>query len=194
MVMVSTTISMMQQIRDQDWERLADIVVGELEGAYLNTTDQRVVYLLTEELPPLVIDTRPAPDILIARVALCTLQNTGCHCPHDDAEDEETDGKDCVINCCLLSSAMSTSVVGPEDHETESKRDTSSSEDDVLRPCLSSGGPRWEIVFCWKMFGCHEDVKGRSNKSEDDETAAEVYTAKKHLHHSYSDFHFLRRC
>lgn len=86
---------------------------------------------------------------------------------------------------------MTAAEVCPEDHKTEGERDTGSGEDDVLGPSLRSTSPGREVTACWEVLGGQEDVDGGTDESEDDETAAEVYTTEEQLDCSHADLCFL---
>jgi hypothetical protein len=85
------------------------------ERPTLHSANQCIIDLFRKELPSLVIDTRPAPDILIATVVSRPLKYTSCHSPHDCAEDEKSNCKECVIDRNLFSSSVATSPIIPED-------------------------------------------------------------------------------
>lgn len=52
------------------------------------------------------------------------IQNSGTDGPHDYAEDEEPNGKHCVVHCGLLSASMAPPPVSIEDSDRHGQRDT----------------------------------------------------------------------
>ena len=70
---------------------------------------------LLKQSSSLVVVARPAPHILTVAVGSAGLQNGGCEDPHDGAKDKETNGIGRIVDCHLLRSSVSTSVVAPED-------------------------------------------------------------------------------
>lgn len=119
------------------------------------------------------------------------MENASRYGPHDDAKQEEAHGENSVIDSCLFGSPMAAAEVCPEDQKTEEERDTGGSEDDVLGPGLRSTSPGREIAAWFEVLGGQEDVDGGTDESEDDETAAEVYTTEEQLDCSHADLCFL---
>lgn len=159
---------------------------------YLQSANKGIIDFLGKELAALVVQTRPAPNILIAAIAFGSLKNSSCHSPHDCTEDEETDCEESVINRDLFSSSVTSSPVVPEDEKTESERNTRCCENDLLWPSFGTVGPCWETVSWWEGSGCIEDGECYGNHGENDETAAEIYSSEDELCDSYSCLYFLQ--
>lgn len=75
---------------------------GTINGTHLKPADQGVADLIVEKLTPLVVQTTPAPKILSIAVCLAAVEYPGTNAPHDDAESEEDDGENSIVDCYLL--------------------------------------------------------------------------------------------
>jgi hypothetical protein len=113
-VMLSKTISIMQQTRDQFYCLLVRDVGFRNEKTNLQSANQCIIHFLREELSSLVVDTRPTPDVFVVAVALGALENASCNTPHDGAENEVSNSEQSIVNCHFLRSSMTTSPVVPE--------------------------------------------------------------------------------
>jgi hypothetical protein len=71
---------------------------------------------LLEELFPPVVLARPAPDVLALSTLFTSLQDTSADAPHDDAEDEEANRNDCIVNTDFLSPLVTTSPIAIKHH------------------------------------------------------------------------------
>lgn len=162
-----------------------------IEEAYLKTADKCIGDVIFEEMSALVVDTRPAPHVLVV-VLRFTLVQYGCsHSPHDDAEDEESNGEDGIVGCHFLGSIMAASEVGNHNDNGHDKRYTGNGEDDDLRPDLGVLGPWWKVVsWCESLCGV-EDSEGGCDHGEDNQTASKVDASKEDLGYSDSDLDFL---
>ena len=86
-------------------------------GPYLKTADEAIGNVILEKVTSLVVNARPTPHIFVV-VLRFTLVEDGCtDGPHDDAEDEEADGKDCVVSGHLLGSMMTSSPISDDDED-----------------------------------------------------------------------------
>lgn len=173
---------------DDDFDDAADECPG------LNTANELIVNILGVDVTAFIINTRPAPNILIPGIASRSLQHTSGNGPHDDTQDEEANSKDGVVNGCLFRSAMPAAVVRPEDHDAESEGDTGAGENDVLGPCLRRLGPGREIGFLCDVAGGEEYVQRCGDESEDDEGAGEVDGAEEHLDYADASLDFQVLC
>ena len=162
-----------------------------MRGAYLKTAHQRIIDLVLEELRAFVLDAGPTPQVLVLAVVLAGLEDTGCDCPHDHAEDEPAHGEKRVVHANLLRPVMTAAAVTDKNTNADEKRDAGAGEDDVLRPGVGAAGPGRKIVHGREMAGGVEDGKRGRKHGEDDETAAEVDTAEGELGHAYTGFDFL---
>lgn len=93
---------------DYDFDDAAD------ESPVLHTTDKAILHVVFKQGAPLVIDTSPAPHILVVVAILAVLENCCSDCPYDDTESEEEYREDGVINTCLLSSFVASFPVTVE--------------------------------------------------------------------------------
>jgi hypothetical protein len=125
--------------------------------AYLKTADELIVNLLSKQFGTVVVDTSPAPKILVAAVALGVLKNASCDCPHDHAENEPTNGKHGVVNTDLLRPVVTATAVTDKDSEADKERDTRASKDDLLRPGIGVVSPSRQTVHGGKRTSGIED-------------------------------------
>jgi len=109
---------MMQQMRDQFCDLSVSFTYIVIEDVvmmtYLKTADQIIRNVVLKKCFASVVFATPAPDILSISFGFALTQDGGSHAPHDNAENEEDDGKSGIINSDLLCSAMTTSVVAIE--------------------------------------------------------------------------------
>jgi hypothetical protein len=98
---------------DHDLDDAAD------ERPFLQAADERVADVVFEEFAPLVVLAAPAPDVLAVAVVAAAVQHRGADGPHDNAEGEEEDGKDCVVDRGFFSALVTASGVGVEDADCE---------------------------------------------------------------------------
>ena len=80
----------------------------------LKVASKSVSDVVLEQMPPLVVNARPSPHILAVALRLALVQNTSADCPHDDAEDEEGNGKDGVVRCNLFCSPVTTAAISSQ--------------------------------------------------------------------------------
>jgi hypothetical protein len=161
-------------------------------GTHLKTAHQSIIDLLREESTAFVVHAGPAPDVFIVAIVPGTLKYTSCESPHDDVEDEEPNSEHGVVDGCLLGSVVSTTPVGPEDDQGESKRNTGNRETDILGPCLGACGPGWKVVTLRQGLGSVEDGEGCRKHGKDDKTAREIDATEDHLGHADAGFYFLQ--
>lgn len=176
---------------DDDAEKLNnDLDDAAHKSPVLKTADKCIGDVIFEEMSALVVDTRPAPHVLVV-VLRFTLVQYGCsHSPHDDAEDEESNGEDGIVGCHFLGSIMAASEVGNHNDNGHDKRYTGNGEDDDLRPDLGVLGPWWKVVsWCESLCGV-EDSEGGCDHGEDNQTASKVDASKEDLGYSDSDLDF----
>lgn len=119
------------------------------------------------------------------------VEECGADGPHDDAENEETNGEDGVIGCDLLRSVVSFPRICDHDADRKEERDTSDGEKQYLRPDLGSCCPRGETVPWCEILGSVEDGECGGEHGENDETASKVDTAKENFCYPDSDLDFL---
>jgi hypothetical protein len=81
----------------------------------LKTADKRVGNVIFEEVSSLVVNARPTPHVFIVVVRFTLIQNRGSNSPHDNAEDEESNGEDGVVSCHFLGSIVASSEVCDHD-------------------------------------------------------------------------------
>lgn len=87
------------------------------QGPYLKTADEAIGNVILEKVTSFVVNTRPTPHVFVV-VLRFTLVEDGCtYGPHNDAEDEEADGKDCVVGGHLLGSMVTSSPVSDDDKD-----------------------------------------------------------------------------
>jgi hypothetical protein len=85
--------------------------------AYLKAADERIGNVIFEEFPSLVVDARPAPHVFVVVLCFALIEYCCTHSPHDDAEDEESNGEDGVVGCDFLGSIVAASEV--RDHNDD---------------------------------------------------------------------------
>lgn len=78
-------------------------------NAYLEPAHERVGYVVLEQMTALVVYTRPSPHVFIAALRFTLIEDGGTDGPHDDAEDEESNGEDGVVSGDFLCSIVPTS-------------------------------------------------------------------------------------
>lgn len=139
----------------------------------------------------MVFNAGPTPHVLVLAVVLGELEDTGSHRPHDHAEDKPANSKERVVHANLLRPLMTPTAVTNEDTDADEQRDARAGENDVLRPRVGASGPGGKAVHGRKMSGSVKDGKRGRKHGENDETAAEVDTAKSELGHAYPGFDFL---
>ena len=82
---------------------------------YLKTADERIGDVILEKMSSLVVYARPAPHVLVVVVRFALVEDRCSNGPHDDAEDEESNGEDSIVGCYFLGSIVATSEVGNHD-------------------------------------------------------------------------------
>jgi len=87
------------------------------EGPVLKSANQIVRNSVLEESLASIVFATPSPDILASTVLFALVQDCSSNSPHDNAEDEKSDGKGSVVNCHFLSSAMTASPVSVKDDD-----------------------------------------------------------------------------
>ena len=138
-----------------------------------------------------VVDTRPTPHVLVVVLRFALIEYSCTHSPHDDAEDEESNGEDSIVGCDLFGAVVPSSEVCSHDRNRHNKRDNSDDEKENLWPCLCVVGPWGEVVSFWQCLCSVEDGERGCEHGEDNETAGEVDPSEEDLSNSYSDLHFL---
>lgn len=160
----------------------------------LKTANKAISDIIFKEMPALVVYARPAPHVLVVVLRFTLVEDCCTNSPHDDTEDEETDGEDCVVSCDLLRSAMSSFPIGNNDDDGHEKRDTGDSQKSNLRPDLGVLGPRWKVVALRKSLGGIEDGECCCDHGQDNKTAGEIDTTEKDLCDAHSDLDFKILC
>ena len=173
---------------DDDFDEGAD------QGPVLQAADQRVVDVLVEERFAFAVYAAPAPHVFCVAVFAGLVENGGADGPHDDAEDEETNGEDGVVDGGFFGSSVAAAEVGEDDAEGHGEGDAGDAEEGYLGPCFLTLCPGWEFASWGNGFCGVEYGEGGGEHGEDDETAAEVDTAEGHFCHSDSSFDFLYQC
>ena len=93
MLITSTTISIMMQIRVQFyaglvyWSRFEDVTIE----SHLKSANKSIVNLVIEKLGAMVLHAGPSPHILVVAVVPAKLEHTSSDCPHSHAENEPAD-------------------------------------------------------------------------------------------------------
>ena len=101
-------------------------------------------------MSPLVVYTGPTPHVFIIVLCFALVEDSCTYGPHDDAEDEETNGEDGVVGCHFLGPVMASSEVRDHDSDRHNKRDNSDSQKKYLGPGFGIIGPWREVVSFWK--------------------------------------------
>lgn len=122
---------------DHDFDDAAD------ECPILHAADKGIANIVLEQFAPFIVFAAPAPYILPIAVVSATVQDCSTDSPHDDAESEEEDCKDGVIDGGFLGAFVTSSPVGVEDADGENKRNTGDGQQHDLWPRLGVGGPGW---------------------------------------------------
>lgn len=146
--------------------------------------------MLEERFPPAVFTT-PSPHVLRVAVSPGFIQYGGANGPHDDAEDEEADGEDSVVDSGFLGSSMTATEVGKDDAERHGEGDAGDTKQGYLRPCFLCWGPGWRFASGRERFRGIEYGEGGGDQGENNKTAAEIDAAEGHFGHSDSGFDFL---
>ena len=120
---------------DHDFNDAAD------ESPILHAADKSIPNVVLEEFPAFVVFAAPPPYILPIAVVSATVQNCSTYSPHDDAESEEEDCKDCIIDSSFLGALMTSPPVGVEDADSEDERDTGNGQKQDLWPRPGVSGP-----------------------------------------------------
>ena len=85
--------------------------------AYLKTADKCVGNVILKEMSSLVVNAGPTPHVFVV-VLRFTLIEDGCtNTPHNDAEDEESNGEDSVIGSHLFGPMVTSSPIGDDDKD-----------------------------------------------------------------------------
>lgn len=84
-------------------------------STYLHAAYEVEIDLILVNIFPFPVLAGPAPNVLRVAVVSAMGENSSANGPHDDAEGEEGDGEESVIDCRLFSPSMAPSEVGPED-------------------------------------------------------------------------------
>lgn len=111
------------------------------EDIYLKSADEGIVDVLLEEIFPFAILARPAPHVFTVAVPPAFIQYRCANCPHDNAEDEEPDSKDGVVDRGLFGSSVTAPPVRIYDPKRHSQRDACDAEKSDLGPCLLLWSP-----------------------------------------------------
>lgn len=107
---ISMTTSMIQQTRAQFCSDCQLLILEYIRiTAHLKTACKSVRDIVLEQMPPLVVHTRPAPHVLTASLRFALVEDGSADRPHNDAEDEEGDCEDGVISGYFLCSPMTAS-------------------------------------------------------------------------------------
>ena len=94
----------------------------------LKTADKAISNVILEKMSSLVVDARPAPHVLVVVLRFTLVEDCCTHGPHDDAEDEESNGEDGVVGGDLFGFPMASSPVGDDDDDGHDQRDDSDRE------------------------------------------------------------------
>lgn len=85
--------------------------------AYLKTADEAIGDVILEQMSSFVVYTRPSPHVLVIIGCFALIEDGCTNGPHDDAEDEESDGEDGVVSCDFLCAAVTSFPVGNNDDD-----------------------------------------------------------------------------
>ena len=127
------------------------------------------MHVVFEELPTLVVLTRPAPEIFALTALFATLQYTSADHPHNDAEHEPTDCEHGVVDGNLLSATVTATAVSENDDDSKDEGYAGNSEDDYLRPDGCAFSPGRKVVAGRDGLGCVEDGENSGEHGEHDE-------------------------
>lgn len=176
---------------DTDGEELdADFYEGTDESPIQFKADKRVIDVILEKLPSLIVLTRPSPDILTLTRSSCPVENSCGNTPHYDCEDERPDRKRRHVNACLLRSSMTTAPVCEQHTHTEKQRHSSNTAKSDLRPGCRVRCPWWGIISRRKINRFVENVQSRRNQCKDYERTAEVDASQDDFCNSNTEFYF----
>ena len=142
--------------------------------AYLKAADEGVGDVILEKMSPFVVHARPTPHIFVVVLCFALVENSCSYCPHDDAEDEESNGEDGVIGSNFLCSMMATSAISDHNNDGHEQRDAGNDKYQDLGPDFGVVSPCWESVSFWEGFRCVEDGECCCDHGKDDKTAGEV--------------------
>lgn len=147
----------------------------------LKTADKTVGNVILKEMPSLVIDTGPTPHVLVVVLRFALVEHSGTDGPHDDAEDEESNGKDGVVSSDFLCFPVTSFPVGDDDNNGHDQGKGGNREKQDLGPDSGVLRPWWETVSWREGFCGVEDCEGCCDHGQNDETAGEVDAAKEYL-------------
>lgn len=170
---------------DHDFDNTAN------ESPFLHAANQSISNIVLEELAAFVVFAAPAPNVLSITVISTAVQDRGTDSPHDDAESEEEDGEDSVVDSSFFGAFVTSPPVGVENAKGKDQRDAGNGQQQDLWPWLGIGRPGGQAVSGGKRSGGIEDHKGSGNQGENDQGAGEVDATEHHLGHSDSGLDFL---
>lgn len=183
-------------VKDDAVKRDADDLDHQLDNdanksPVLEAADKGVVDLAAKEFGSTVFDAGPSPHILVTAVGLGVLEDSGGRSPHSHTENEPADREQSVIDADLLRSPVTTTAVANKDTNADDERDTSTGENDFLRPGVCVVGPSRKTAHRCKSLGGVENGERGRDHGQDNQGAAEVDTTEGELGHSYSGLDFL---
>lgn len=79
--------------------------------AYLKSADKSIVNVFFEEVLSLSVFAGPSPHVFGVAVLFTLVEYRSSNGPHHDAENEEPNSEDSVVDCGLLGSPMASSPV-----------------------------------------------------------------------------------
>jgi hypothetical protein len=94
----------------------------EILETYLKTADECVRDIFLKQVPALVVYTRPTPHVLVVILCFTLVEDCCSHSPHDDAENEESNGEDGIVCGDLFGSMVATSTISDHDNDRHDKR------------------------------------------------------------------------
>lgn len=153
---------------------------------HLKAADEGIGDIVLEEMSSFIVDARPAPHIFVVVLRFTLIEYCCTYSPHDDTEDEESNGEDSVVSGNLFGSVMAMSTVGDHDDDRHQQRDSTDRKQQNLGPDLGVLSPCWKSVSLGKMLCSPEDGESGGDHRDDDETASKVDTTKEDLCDSYS--------
>ena len=144
------------------------------KSAYLKAADEAIRNIVLEKVSSLVVYAGPTPHVLVVVLRFALVESGCTHSPHDNAENEESDGEDCVVGGYLLCFVVPTSPIGDHYNDGHDEGDDGNGKEQDLRPDFRVFSPGWKIVSCWESLGGVKDGESCSDHGKHDETACKV--------------------
>jgi hypothetical protein len=102
---------------------------GTDKAPVLKTADECVRDIVLKQVPALIVYAGPTPHVFVVILCFTLVEDCCSHSPHDDAENEESDGEDGIVSGDLFGSIMATSTISDHDNDRHDERDASNDKE-----------------------------------------------------------------